>query len=130
MQALRKQCSDKDALLILDEVQTGLGRTGKMFCFEHYGIIPDVITLAKGFGGGMPLGVFISSNEIMSCLTNNPFLGHITTFGGHPVSCAAAIANIEVIKKDKLIEQVEEKAKLFQKLLKHKPIKSFREKAF
>ncbi|MGD0711771.1 MAG: aspartate aminotransferase family protein [Bacteroidales bacterium] len=128
MNALRKQCSDKGALLILDEVQTGLGRTGKMFCFEHYGIVPDVITLAKGFGGGMPLGAFISSNEIMSCLTNNPYLGHITTFGGHPVSCAAAIANIEVIKKEKLIETVEGKARLFQKLLKHESIKSFRGK--
>jgi acetylornithine/N-succinyldiaminopimelate aminotransferase len=128
MKALRKQCSDNGALLILDEVQTGLGRTGKMFCFEHYGIIPDIITLAKGFGGGMPLGAFISSTEIMKSLTNNPVLGHITTFGGHPVSCAAAFANLEVIKKEKLVEQVEKKKKLFQKYLKHKSIKSFRGK--
>jgi acetylornithine/succinyldiaminopimelate/putrescine aminotransferase len=128
MKALRKKCSDNGALLILDEVQTGLGRTGKMFGFEHFGIVPDIITLAKGFGGGMPLGAFVSSKGIMHCLTNNPALGHITTFGGHPVSCAAAIANIEVIKKEKLIEQVEEKEKLFHKYLKHPSIKSIRSK--
>jgi acetylornithine/succinyldiaminopimelate/putrescine aminotransferase len=128
MKALRKKCSDNGALLILDEVQTGIGRTGKMFGFEHFGIVPDIITLAKGFGGGMPLGAFVSSKEIMHCLTNNPVLGHITTFGGHPVSCAAAIANIEVIKKEKLVEQVEEKEKLFHKYLKHPSIKSIRSK--
>ncbi len=128
MKALREKCNAEGALLILDEVQTGLGRTGKMFGFEHFGIVPDIITLAKGFGGGMPLGAFISSCEIMQSLTNNPVLGHITTFGGHPVSCAAAIANLEVIKNEKLAEQVENKAELFHKYLNHPSIKSFRGK--
>jgi len=126
MLALRNKCSSVGALLILDEVQTGLGRTGKMFGFEHYGIVPDIITLAKGFGGGMPLGAFISSVEKMKSLSNNPVLGHITTFGGHPVSCAAAIANIEAIKKEKLIEQVDRKNELFRMYLKHPSIKELR----
>ena len=128
MKALRKKCSDNGALLILDEVQTGLGRTGKMFGFENYEIVPDIITLAKGFGGGMPLGAFVSSKKIMDSLSNNPVLGHITTFGGHPVSCAAAIANIEVIKKEKLIEQVAKKENLFHKHLAHSSVKSIRSK--
>jgi acetylornithine/N-succinyldiaminopimelate aminotransferase len=128
MKTLQDKCKAEGVLLILDEVQTGLGRTGKMFGFEHFGIIPDIITLAKGFGGGMPLGAFISSKEIMHSLTNNPILGHITTFGGHPVSCAAAIANIAVIKKEKLTGQAEVKGELFRKYLKHPSIKSFRGK--
>ena len=128
MKALREKCSDNGALLILDEVQTGLGRTGKMFGFENYEIVPDIITLAKGFGGGMPLGAFVSSKKIMDSLSNNPVLGHITTFGGHPVSCAAAIANIEVIKKEKLIEQVAKKENLFHKHLAHSSVKSIRSK--
>jgi len=128
MKRLRKRCNETGTLLILDEVQTGLGRTGKMFGFEHYSIVPDIITLAKGFGGGMPLGAFISSKEIMNCFTNNPVLGHITTFGGHPVCCAAAIANIEVIQKENLAEQAEKKGELFIKLLKHPKIKSVRGK--
>ena len=128
MKRLRKRCNETGTLLILDEVQTGLGRTGKMFGFEHYSIVPDIITLAKGFGGGMPLGAFISSKEIMNCFTNNPVLGHITTFGGHPVCCAAAIANIEVIQKENLAEQAEKKGELFIKLLKHPEIKSVRGK--
>lgn len=128
MQELRNKCSNKGALLILDEVQTGMGRTGKMFGFEHYGIVPDIITLAKGFGGGMPLGAFISSKKIMHCLSDNPVLGHITTFGGHPVSCAAAIANMEVIIKENLAAKAEAKGKLFKKYLVHPAIKSFRGK--
>ncbi|MFA4852073.1 MAG: aspartate aminotransferase family protein [Bacteroidales bacterium] len=128
MKKLHKICSETGALLILDEVQTGFGRTGKMFGFEHYGIVPDMITLAKGFGGGMPLGAFISSKEIMNCFTNNPVFGHITTFGGHPVCCAAAIANLEVIQKENLAEQAEKKGELFIKLLKHPKIKSVRGK--
>jgi acetylornithine/N-succinyldiaminopimelate aminotransferase len=128
MKMLRKKCSSSGALLVLDEVQTGLGRTGKMFGFEHFNIVPDIITLAKGFGGGMPLGAFISSKKIMQCLTNDPALGHITTFGGHPVSCAAAIANLEVIKKEKLVQQVKAKEKLFLKYLKHPSIRSVRSK--
>jgi len=128
MEKIREKCSQSGALLILDEVQTGLGRTGKMFAFEHYNIIPDIITLAKGFGGGMPLGAFISSKEIMQCLSKNPFLGHITTFGGHPVCCAAAIANLEVIKNENLAEKAEAKGELFKKLLKHPQILSVRGK--
>ncbi|NTW34206.1 MAG: aspartate aminotransferase family protein, partial [Bacteroidetes bacterium] len=128
MKKLREKCSQSGALLILDEIQTGLGRTGKMFAFEHYNIIPDILTLAKGLGGGMPLGAFISSKKIMQCLSKNPFLGHITTFGGHPVCCAAAIANLEVIKNENLSEKAEAKGKLFKNLLKHSRILSVRGK--
>ncbi|NQY68808.1 MAG: aspartate aminotransferase family protein, partial [Flavobacteriales bacterium] len=87
--ALRKKCDDVGCLLIMDEVQTGFGRTGKLFSFEHLGIVPDIITIAKGMGGGMPIGAFVSSKEIMNVLKSNPMLGHITTFGGHAVSCAS-----------------------------------------
>jgi acetylornithine/succinyldiaminopimelate/putrescine aminotransferase len=115
--ALRDRCNETGALLIFDEIQTGMGRTGQMFFFEKYRIVPDILLLAKGLGGGMPIGAFISSREIMQTLTFNPVLGHITTFGGHPVSCAAALANIEVIVNEKLIESVESKSKLFIELL-------------
>jgi acetylornithine/succinyldiaminopimelate/putrescine aminotransferase len=115
--ALRNRCNETGTLLIFDEIQTGMGRTGTMFAFEKYQVIPDILLLAKGLGGGMPIGAFISSREIMQTLTFNPVLGHITTFGGHPVSCAAALANIEVIINEKLIEGVESKSKLFVQLL-------------
>lgn len=115
--ALRNRCNETGALLIFDEIQTGLGRTGNMFFFEKFGVVPDILLLAKGLGGGMPIGAFISSREIMQTLTFNPVLGHITTFGGHPVSCAAALANIEVIENEKLVESVESKSKLFIDLL-------------
>ncbi len=124
MQKLRKVCTETGALLILDEVQTGLGRTGKMFAFEHYDIVPDILLLAKALGGGMPLGAFISRKEIMQALTENPVLGHITTFGGHPVCCAAGLAAFDVLTTEKLIEQVEAKGKLFENLLNHPKIKS------
>ena len=117
LSALRNRCNETGTLLIFDEIQTGLGRTGYMFAFEKYGVIPDILLLAKGLGGGMPLGAFISSHEIMQTLTNNPVLGHITTFGGHPVSCAAALANIEVIHNEQLIEGVAAKSSLFVQLL-------------
>ncbi len=117
LKALRNKCDETGALLIFDEIQTGMGRTGFMFTFEKYNIIPDILLLAKGLGGGMPIGAFISSHQIMQTLTFNPVLGHITTFGGHPVSCAAALANIEVILNEKLIESVENKNKLFLQLL-------------
>ncbi len=120
--ALRKRCSETGALLIFDEIQTGLGRTGTMFAFEKYGVIPDILLLAKGLGGGMPIGTFISSREIMQTLTFNPVLGHITTFGGHPVSCAAALANIDVIINGKLIEGVKSKSALFIGLLSKSPV--------
>ncbi len=115
--ALRKRCTATGALLIFDEIQTGMGRTGCMFAFEGYGIIPDILLLAKGLGGGMPIGAFISSHQIMQTLTFNPVLGHITTFGGHPVSCAAAVANTRVIINEKLVEGVQKKSDLFVELL-------------
>jgi acetylornithine/succinyldiaminopimelate/putrescine aminotransferase len=126
MQALRKRCTETGAMLILDEIQTGFGRTGTLFAFEHYEIIPDVLLCAKGMGGGMPLGAFIASRELMNCLSNNPVLGHITTFGGHPVSCAAGLASLEVIQQEKLIEKVENKRALFLELLKHPAIVEIR----
>ena len=126
MQCLRKRCNETGTLLILDEIQTGFGRTGTLFAFEHFDIKPDILLLAKGMGGGMPIGAFISSNEIMSVLKENPILGHITTFGGHPVSCAAGLANLEVIIDEKLFADVPAKESLFRKLLKHPEIKEIR----
>ncbi len=124
---LREKCNQTGTLLIFDEIQTGLGRTGKMFAFEKYKAIPDILLLAKAMGGGMPLGAFISSKEIMSCLTHDPVLGHITTFGGHPVSCAAAIAALDVLMDDKLIDGVAEKTQIFiDKLSKHPNVKAIR----
>jgi acetylornithine/N-succinyldiaminopimelate aminotransferase len=128
LMALRKRCSEVGALLVMDEIQCGFGRTGKLFAFEHYNCIPDILCLAKGMGGGMPIGAFISSNKIMHTLTNNPILGHITTFGGHPVCCGAAIASLEVILNEKLIDGVSKKEALFRTLLKHPKIKSVRGK--
>ena len=125
--ALRNRCTETGTLLIFDEIQTGMGRTGTMFAFERYGIVPDILLLAKGLGGGMPLGAFISSREIMQTLTFNPVLGHITTFGGHPVSCAAALANIGVIINEKLVQGVKNKSNLIVELLsKDKSIKQIR----
>lgn len=124
MHQLREVCNKTGALLILDEAQTGLGRTGKLFGFEHYGIVPDILLLAKALGGGMPLGAFIAAKEVMNTLTENPVLGHITTFGGHPVCCAAGLAAFEVLTAGKLINQVEPKGQLFESLLNHPKIKS------
>ena len=124
LKLLKKRCNEVGALLVADEIQCGFGRTGKLFAFEHYDFIPDILCLAKGMGGGMPIGAFISSKEIMDSLTNNPHLGHITTFGGHPVSCAASAATLTVLLEEKLIEQVKNKEKLFRSLLKHPKIKS------
>ncbi|MDR2283002.1 MAG: aspartate aminotransferase family protein [Sphingobacterium sp.] len=126
MQALRQKCTDTGTLLIFDEIQTGFGRTGSLFAFEHFGIIPDILMLAKGIGGGMPLGAFVASKEIMDVIKANPMLGHITTFGGHPVSCAAALASLETILEEKLIEGVAEKAALFRKELNHPQVKEIR----
>ena len=125
---LKKRCEEVGALLIFDEIQTGFGRTGKMFAFEHFNVTPDILTIAKGFGGGMPIGAFISSKEIMNHLTFNPPLGHITTFGGHPVCCSAALANIEVLESDDLIEKVEKKGQLIESLLCHPSIVEIRRK--
>lgn len=121
--ALREKCNEHGVLLIFDEIQVGCGRTGSMFAFEHYGVVPDILLLAKAFGGGMPLGAFISSKEIMKSLSDNPILGHITTFGGHPVCCAAALESIRILKTSDLICKVPEKEALFHKLLKHPKIK-------
>ena len=126
MKALRNKCSETGTLLIFDEIQTGYGRTGTLFNFHQYDFVPDIITLAKGMGGGMPLGAFISSREIMSALKSNPILGHITTFGGHPVSCAASLKTLEIILRDNLAEQVTDKEKLFRHYLKHSAIKEIR----
>lgn len=126
MKALRQKCSDTGALLIFDEIQTGFGRTGKLFAFEHFDIVPDILMLAKGIGGGMPLGAFVAPKEIMDVIKDNPMLGHITTFGGHPVSCAAAKASLEVIIQEQLVEQVAEKAQLFKEELQIPQIKEIR----
>ena len=114
---LRERCNQTGTLLIIDDIQMGFGRTGSLFSFEQFNIVPDIITLAKAMGGGMPVGAFISSKEIMSTLAHNPELGHITTFGGHPVCCAAALANLKVLSKENLIEQASSKGKLFYDLL-------------
>ena len=127
-QALRKKCDETGTLLILDEIQAGFGRTGKFWAFEHYGIVPDILLCAKGMGGGMPIGAFISSNEIMSAFKNNPILGHMTTFGGHPICAAASLATVRVLQEENLIEQVAEKAALIKSLLVHPKIKEIRNK--
>lgn len=119
MHALRTKCTQTGTLLILDEIQVGFGRCGTLWGFEQYGIVPDVLLLGKALGGGMPLGAFISSNEIMKCLSHNPVLGHITTFGGHPVSCAAGKAAMEALLEEHMVTGVRDKEALFLKLLQH-----------
>ena len=121
LQALRQRCTEVGALLIFDEIQTGMGRTGEMFAMQKYGVTPDIVCLAKALGGGMPLGAFISSQKIMSTLTHNPVLGHITTFGGHPVCCAAGLAAMRFLQDNKVVEDVERKGALYEELLKDHP---------
>ncbi len=128
MQALRTKCTETGTLLIFDEIQSGFGRSGKMFAFEHYNVVPDVLLLAKGIGGGMPIGAFISSLEIMSVLSHTPILGHMTTFGGHPVCCAAGLATLRTLVDDHIVDEVEEKGQLFKQLLQHPAIKEIRGK--
>ncbi|HWZ36064.1 MAG TPA: aspartate aminotransferase family protein [Mucilaginibacter sp.] len=128
MQALRRRCDETGTLLILDEIQTAMGRTGKLFAFEHYGIVPDILLLAKALGGGMPIGAFVSSNQVMGALKENPILGHITTFGGHPVCCAAGLAALEVLLDENLVDTVAEKEALMCSLLVHPAIKEVRGK--
>jgi acetylornithine/succinyldiaminopimelate/putrescine aminotransferase len=125
-QALRQRCTETGTLLILDEIQAGCGRTGTLFAFEQTGIEPDVLLLAKGFGGGMPIGAFIARREVMQVLSHNPVLGHITTFGGHPVSAAAALATMRQLTETDLIAQIPAKSALFRRLLVHPRIKSVR----
>jgi len=122
--ALRKKCNENGAILILDEIQTGFGRTGSLFCFQQFGIVPDIITIAKGMGGGMPIGAFIASKEMMNSLADNPALAHITTFCGNPVCCAAALATLNVILEENLSNEALNKEKIFRTLLKHPKIKS------
>ena len=123
LKEIRKICTKNSIELIYDEIQTGIGRTGKMFGYELSGIKPDIICLAKGLGGGMPIGAFVSSKKNMSYLSVNPSLGHITTFGGHPVCCAAAVATIRTLTSNKIIEKVESKRQLFLEHLSHPKIK-------
>lgn len=122
LQALRDRCNETGTLLIYDEIQTGLGRTGTLYFFQHYGIVPDILCTAKAFGGGMPLGAFIASKRVMDVLKTNPVLGHITTFGGHPVCCAAGLAALEYTLSEGLMEQAESKGALYEKLLGDHPL--------
>ena len=122
----RERCDETGALLIFDEVQTGFGRIGHLFAMERFGVTPDIVLFAKALGGGMPLGAFISSHEIMSSLASNPVLGHITTFGGHPVCCAAGLAALEVLLEENLIENCRAMSKLFKENLNHHAIKEVR----
>jgi acetylornithine/N-succinyldiaminopimelate aminotransferase len=123
LRAVRKKCDETGALLVFDEIQSGYGRTGKLFAFEHDDVVPDILVLAKGFGGGMPLGAFISSKTLLDHFMDNPVLGHITTFGGHPLSCAASLAALDFIFDRHLMEQVSEKEALFRRLLTHPLVK-------
>lgn len=121
LQALRKKCTETGALLVLDEIQCGFGRNGSLWAFEQFNIVPDILLLGKALGGGMPLGAFIADKKIMDSLTTNPVLGHINTFGGHPVCCAAGLAAFAVLLQEKMIEKVFEKETLFLKNLQHLP---------
>jgi acetylornithine/succinyldiaminopimelate/putrescine aminotransferase len=128
LKAVRERCSATGTLLVLDEIQCGFGRTGRLWGFEHYDVIPDIVLLGKALGGGMPLGAFISSFEHMQLLTHNPILGHITTFGGHPVSCAAGMAAMQALLEEEMTAYVAGKEALFRKLLIHPSIRSVRSK--
>ncbi|HNQ26905.1 MAG TPA: aminotransferase class III-fold pyridoxal phosphate-dependent enzyme [Aquaticitalea sp.] len=125
---VRTRCDEVGALLILDEIQPGIGRTGKLFSFEHYNCVPDVLVTGKGLGGGMPIGAFTASRGMMSTLKDNPKLGHITTFGGHPVIAAAALATLKEVTESDLMPQAIEKEQLFRKHLKHPLIEEIRGK--
>lgn len=116
---VRKRCDEVGALLILDEIQPGFGRTGKLFGFQHYNVVPDVLVMGKGMGGGMPVGAFTANEKLMDLLAHDPKCGHITTFGGHPVIAAASLATLQVLLETDLMEQTLVKEKLFRELLKH-----------
>jgi acetylornithine/succinyldiaminopimelate/putrescine aminotransferase len=126
LELVRQKCTETNSLLIFDEIQTGFGRTGHMFAIDRFKVVPDILLLAKALGGGMPLGAFISSEEIMSSLMSKPALGHITTFGGHPVCCAAGLASMRVLTEENLIESCPGKSKLFRDLLNHDLITGIR----
>lgn len=124
--ALRKRCQQTGTLLVLDEIQCAFGRNGTLFAFEQFDVVPDILLLGKALGGGMPLGAFVANKKIMDSLTHNPVLGHINTFGGHPVSCAAGLAALNVLLQEKLMDTVKEKEELFLSLLQHPTIKAVR----
>jgi acetylornithine/succinyldiaminopimelate/putrescine aminotransferase len=126
LKKVRQRCDETETLLILDEIQPGFGRTGKLFAFEHFGIAPDILVMGKGMGGGLPIGAFTASHEVMTLLQDNPKLGHITTFGGNPVIAAAALATLRELTETDIIEQTLQKEKLFRKLLVHPLIKEVR----
>lgn len=126
LKRLRERCNDTGALLVFDEIQTGFGRIGSLFATIKYGVVPDILLLAKALGGGMPLGAFISSGHIMSTLTNNPVLGHITTFGGHPVSCAAGMSSLRYILDNRLADSATARGKRIMASLDHPLIKEVR----
>lgn len=121
LEALRRRCDEVGALLVFDEIQTGMGRTGALFAMQRYGVTPDIVCLAKAFGGGMPLGAFVSSRDIMGTLSQDPVLGHITTFGGHPVCCAAGLAALEYLLEHDVVSGVEAKGALYEQLLSDHP---------
>ena len=124
LHSLRQRCNCTGTILVLDEIQCGFGRNGTLWAFEQFNVVPDILLLGKAIGGGMPLGAFVADKKIMDSFTHNPVLGHINTFGGHPVSCAAGLAGLQVLLEDKLIDTVFEKEKLFRSLLTHASIKN------
>ncbi|WP_417430137.1 aspartate aminotransferase family protein [Halpernia sp.] len=124
LKKLKNKCEEIGALLILDEIQPGFGRTGKLFAFEHYGIVPDILVMGKGMGGGVPVGAFMSSREIMESLSHSPKLGHITTFGGNPLIAAASLATLKEVLESNLMNEISEKEQLFRSLLVHPKIKN------
>ncbi|WP_298715925.1 aspartate aminotransferase family protein [Chitinophaga sp.] len=126
MQALRARCTETGTLLVLDEIQCGLGRNGTLWAFEQYGVVPDILLAGKALGGGMPLGAFVANRDIMWSLTSQPVLGHITTFGGHPVACAAGLAGMKALLSEKMMDGIFEKEQLFLRLLQHPKIKAVR----
>ncbi|MCC7380123.1 MAG: aspartate aminotransferase family protein, partial [Chitinophagaceae bacterium] len=126
LKVLRKKCNDYGALLVLDEIQCGFGRNGTLWAFEQFDVVPDILLLGKALGGGMPLGAFVADKKIMDVLTYNPVLGHINTFGGHPVCCAAGLAAFNVLLNDNLINGVTKSENLFLSQLKHPKIKAVR----
>ena len=128
LSALRKKCDETGTLLVFDEIQTGFGRTGKLFAFEHYEVVPDVLLIAKAMGGGMPTGALVADMKLLQVFTNNPILGYISTFGGHPVSIAAAVASLEELIDLEIIDQMDRKEELFLEHLQHPAIKEIRHK--
>ena len=126
LQAIRNKCTETGTLLVFDEIQSGFGRTGSLWAFEQYNIVPDILLLGKALGGGMPLGAFIAGNEMMKSLADLPVLGHITTFGGHPVSCTAGMAALEVLLSDTYINDIKQKEQILMERIKHPAIKAIR----